>query len=179
MSSSQSNNEVHPTTYVNGKGMYRSWKRNFKSPFFAMLDIIDNAIDAGMTTLGSSNHNNNTTFEGKVDIHENKIPLPQDDDVVDINDKEGGGYYNYMTGLSPAKQRIIRSAGHKVELVVVNNSIQEIKPLKEILQIHNSGKGDTGDIGENGVGRFLVIIKVYIYICVCVCVCVMVHHFTK
>ena len=36
------------TTTVNGIGMYESWKRNFKTPFYAMLDLVDNAIDAAL-----------------------------------------------------------------------------------------------------------------------------------
>ncbi len=34
------------TTKVNGKGLWRSWKRNFQSKLLALMDLIDNSLDA-------------------------------------------------------------------------------------------------------------------------------------
>ncbi|KAL3782830.1 hypothetical protein HJC23_011163 [Cyclotella cryptica] len=35
-------------TRVDGKGLWRSWKRNFNSQFMAILDLIDNSLDASI-----------------------------------------------------------------------------------------------------------------------------------
>lgn len=107
-------------TRVNGIGMFNSWRRNFKSPFFAMLDIVDNAIDAA---LEEKNGNN---FNGRIDIHEAYVKNPN---------KDG------------AKKR-------RAELVIVNNSVEEIVHLSTILEVYKSSKVDKEDIiGQNGVGK--------------------------
>jgi len=70
------------TTCVNGIGMYHSWRRNFNSPFFAILDIFDNAVGAGchgtvtdrMTAKG---------FKGRVDLH-NDVSSFQNEHRTDL-----------------------------------------------------------------------------------------------
>ena len=37
-----------PLTKVNGKGLWRSWKRNFQSKLLALMDLIDNSLDAAV-----------------------------------------------------------------------------------------------------------------------------------
>eukprot|EP00592_Proboscia_alata_P003459 CAMPEP_0194370214 /NCGR_PEP_ID=MMETSP0174-20130528/18491_1 /TAXON_ID=216777 /ORGANISM="Proboscia alata, Strain PI-D3" /LENGTH=888 /DNA_ID=CAMNT_0039147523 /DNA_START=63 /DNA_END=2729 /DNA_ORIENTATION=- len=36
-------------TTINGKGLWNSWKRNFKTPLLALLDLIDNSLDAALS----------------------------------------------------------------------------------------------------------------------------------
>ena len=129
-----------PTTNVNGIGMFDSWKRNFKSPFFAMLDIIDNAIDAGF------DDNHLGTFDGRVDIYENFIPNSSTA-VPDQVSSFGSGADSSRRGKSKMEEK-------RSELVIVNNSIVAICPLEQILEIHRSAKGSLSEsIGENGVGE--------------------------
>ena len=117
-----------PTTSVNGIGMYESWKRNFKSPFYAMLDIIDNAIDAGF------DRNDESSFDGKVDMYENFTRDPSVNSNALFSRKQGKGC--------------------RSELVISNNSIAEICDIDLILEIHSSAKGKNSvSIGENGVGE--------------------------
>ena len=52
------------TSHVNGRGLWRSWQRSFRRPLDALLDLIDNAVDA--------NHGH-----GRVRISNG---LPNDDD---------------------------------------------------------------------------------------------------
>jgi len=128
-----------PTTCVNGTGMYHSWKRNFKSPFFAMLDIVDNAIDAGF--------DESDTFHAKIDVHQEDIAITNDDD--DGGDDDGNNH---------GKKRKKGGGEKRHELIIVNNSRKEISPLSEILEVYKSNKGaannDLSDhIGQNGVGE--------------------------
>eukprot|EP00543_Licmophora_paradoxa_P005256 CAMPEP_0202453380 /NCGR_PEP_ID=MMETSP1360-20130828/11367_1 /ASSEMBLY_ACC=CAM_ASM_000848 /TAXON_ID=515479 /ORGANISM="Licmophora paradoxa, Strain CCMP2313" /LENGTH=710 /DNA_ID=CAMNT_0049072455 /DNA_START=49 /DNA_END=2184 /DNA_ORIENTATION=+ len=56
------------TSLVNGVGLWNSWTRNFRSPFSAMMDLVDNSIDA--TLLDS--------FDGIIDCyrsseHQNEV----------------------------------------------------------------------------------------------------------
>lgn len=137
---SRSRTPSKPTTCVNGIGMFDSWKRNFKSPFYAMLDIIDNAIDAGF------DEDQLVSFDGRVDIHENFIPNPlalAPDHVLSSNGM----------GANAIRREKKKMEEKRSELIIVNNSIGAICPLDEILEIHRSAKGSLSEsIGENGVG---------------------------
>ncbi len=198
-------NHKHPTkqtTTVNGIGMYESWKRNFKTPFHAMLDIIDNAIDAALEDERIDKH-----FVGRVEIYEKKIEYndrqtarffrklererQKNNGMNDHNDSrgkegEGGGGGNESSDdevkendPDPVVQMLQQMEKKKKEemdnqidskryseLVVVNNSLHEICPLKEILEIHKSAKGKAGThkseaIGENGIGKNCL----FIFVC--------------
>lgn len=39
-------NSVAATSHVNGIGLWRSWQRSFRRPLDALLDLVDNAVDA-------------------------------------------------------------------------------------------------------------------------------------
>eukprot|EP00584_Thalassiosira_punctigera_P026489 CAMPEP_0172578222 /NCGR_PEP_ID=MMETSP1067-20121228/138625_1 /TAXON_ID=265564 ORGANISM="Thalassiosira punctigera, Strain Tpunct2005C2" /NCGR_SAMPLE_ID=MMETSP1067 /ASSEMBLY_ACC=CAM_ASM_000444 /LENGTH=726 /DNA_ID=CAMNT_0013370913 /DNA_START=415 /DNA_END=2596 /DNA_ORIENTATION=+ len=115
---------VEKMTRVDGKGLWRSWKRNFKTKLLALLDLIDNALDAGIHGLGNGDHN---AFVGRVHVY------------PDV--------YEVLTG--PANVSATTTG-----LCIVNNCVKKIRPLKKVLEVYNSSKVDSGagDIGENGVG---------------------------
>jgi hypothetical protein len=69
---STSSSSSHLLTRVDGKGLWRSWKRNFKNKLLALLDLIDNSLDASIVTAPDNNENG----EG----------IDDDDDEVDEND---------------------------------------------------------------------------------------------
>lgn len=154
-SRSLTKSSTKPTTNVNGIGMFDSWKRNFKSPFFAMLDIIDNAIDAGFDEEQLS------AFDGRVDIYENSIPNPSAaagavPDRVGSNHVNGNGWvHNNINNINRSgRGKNQKMEEKRSELVIVNNSIGAICPLDQILEIHRSAKGSVSEsIGENGVGK--------------------------
>jgi len=127
---------ARPTTCVNGIGMFSSWKRNFKSPFFAMLDIIDNAIDAAFENRGPN------SFEGKVELY-----------TIDNNTKNGRPS-PVRSSLSQGRRKNNKKKGSsRTELIIVNNSLKEIQDLSTVLEVHRSKKGSCAtNIGENGVG---------------------------
>jgi len=43
-------------TRVDGKGLWRSWKRNFNSQFTAILDLVDNSLDASIQNIDQNFH---------------------------------------------------------------------------------------------------------------------------
>ena len=59
------NNATRKTTSINGVGLWHSWTRNFKSPILAILDLLDNAFDAGFSK-------SDPTFKSKIHISEDK-----------------------------------------------------------------------------------------------------------
>ena len=131
-----------PTTCVNGIGMYNSWRRNFKSPFYAMLDIIDNAIDAGFHF-----HGNDDSSDG--------------DDKADRKPKSSSSFHGKIEAYEQST-KILSYFRH--EVVIINNSVQEIMPLDKILEVYKSDKGSgtssgrfknhlSDNIGQNGVGK--------------------------
>jgi hypothetical protein len=52
-------------TRVDGKGMWNSWTRNFRTHTLALLDLIDNSLDASIQAPGEASNN----FIGRVHIH--------------------------------------------------------------------------------------------------------------
>jgi len=59
------NNATRKTTSINGVGLWHSWTRNFKSPILAILDLLDNAFDAGFSK-------SDPNFKSKIHISEDK-----------------------------------------------------------------------------------------------------------
>ncbi|KAL3827005.1 hypothetical protein ACHAXA_000069 [Cyclostephanos tholiformis] len=53
-------------TRVDGKGLWRSWKRNFKTKLLALLDLIDNSLDAA---IQGPNCDCQDSFQGKVHVY--------------------------------------------------------------------------------------------------------------
>lgn len=111
-------------TRVDGKGLWRSWKRNFKTKLLALLDLIDNSLDAAIqgNSQGRRMSDSSSPFTGRVHVYP---------------DVTHSGAEAKTTGLC-----------------IVNNSTKQIRPLEKVLEVYNSSKVDSGagDIGENGVG---------------------------
>lgn len=55
-----------PLTTVDGIGQWDQWKRNFKAPVLALLDLMDNAFDAS--------HGREEEFQGHVHVYPDKDP---------------------------------------------------------------------------------------------------------
>jgi len=63
---------VASSSHVNGQGLWRSWQRSFRSPLDALLDLVDNAVDANhgegrirmFTTDSKSEHPDGKMIEG-------------------------------------------------------------------------------------------------------------------
>jgi len=113
------------TTRVDGKGLWRSWKRNFKTKLLALFDLIDNSLDAAIQgQIGSGDHD---SFVGRVHVYP---------DVYEVLD-------------GPAN-----ASATTTGLCIINNCAKEIRPLEKVLEVYTSSKvhSGAGDIGENGVG---------------------------
>ncbi|KAL7542801.1 hypothetical protein ACHAXR_012096, partial [Thalassiosira sp. AJA248-18] len=54
-------------TRVDGIGLWRSWKRNFKTKRLALLDLIDNSLDAAIQ--GQNGNDDDNTFIGRVHVY--------------------------------------------------------------------------------------------------------------
>mmetsp|Transcript_7302 Transcript_7302/g.13127 ORF Transcript_7302/g.13127 Transcript_7302/m.13127 type:complete len:985 (-) Transcript_7302:28-2982(-) len=71
----EDNETNHPQTRVDGKGLWRSWKRNFKIKLLALLDLIDNSLDASIVVDGGTDGNadgeeeDSSDFVGRVHIY--------------------------------------------------------------------------------------------------------------
>ena len=114
-------------TRVDGIGLWRSWTRNFNTKTLALLDLIDNSLDAAIHN-GKNEDDRHDSFRGKVHVY------------PDVYESAAGYRHDH-----PATT---------TGLCIVNNSIKQIRPLKNVLEVYNSSKVDSGagDIGENGVG---------------------------
>mmetsp|Transcript_19671 Transcript_19671/g.38708 ORF Transcript_19671/g.38708 Transcript_19671/m.38708 type:complete len:910 (+) Transcript_19671:179-2908(+) len=131
------------TTRVDGIGIWRSWKRNFSTPLLALLDLIDNSLDAAIAsqlellldaaTMTASRGGGPPSFVGRVHIHPDTYDAP--------HPHRGSGNLNGATSTTTG-------------VCIVNNSHKKIRPLAKVLEVYNSSKihSGAGDIGENGVG---------------------------
>ena len=102
----------------------RSWTRNFKTKQLALLDLIDNSLDAAVQGPNCSYRN---SFNGRVHVYPD----------------------TYKASNGPATAPTTTTG-----LCIVNNCVKAIRPLGEVLEVYNSSKvhSGAGDIGENGVG---------------------------
>jgi len=113
-------------TRVDGKGLWRSWKRNFTTKLLALLDLIDNSLDAAIQGQNDDDGDHNS-FTGRLHVYPDVYQVPR----------------------GPAA-----ASSTTTGLCIVNNCINTIRPLEKVLEVYNSSKVDSGagDIGENGVG---------------------------
>jgi len=118
------NTSTRKTTFINGIGLWHSWTRNFKTPLLAVLDLLDNAFDAGFSTF-------NPNFKSKIYITEDKWMASE----------------NNFTSVSatPFQESV-------TGMVIANNSADPICDILSILEVYKSAKADCESIGENGVG---------------------------
>lgn len=174
---------VHPQmTRVDGKGLWRSWKRNFKNKLAGMLDLVDNSLDASIVVGGEPPPD----FVGRVHVYPDAVEgsMAAARGVAAAAPKDGGeaaaptvSKYFLRAHSAPemvfsgdigSKHSAANAAQSKEEaaevgsassttntgLCIVNNSIRPIRPLAQVLEVYNSSKthSGAGDIGENGVG---------------------------
>jgi hypothetical protein len=111
-------------TRVDGIGLWRSWTRNFKTKQLALLDLIDNSLDAAIQGPNCGYQN---SFNGRVHVYPD----------------------TYKASNGPATAPTTTTG-----LCIVNNCVKAIRPLEKVLEVYNSSKvhSGAGDIGENGVG---------------------------
>ena len=145
-----------PLTRVNGIGLWNSWTRNFKTPLLALLDLLDNSVDAAFVSLARDSANDAAMsmsgapvplgFRGTIHISADKTLPPRG--------SQGGG------------KSAAAAPGRITGIKIINNSLQPIKSLGRIMEVYSSSKGrvehgsqgpDDEDefadtIGENGVG---------------------------
>lgn len=124
LTAEQQNNSTRKTTLINGIGLWHSWTRNFKSPLLALLDLLDNAFDAGFSSFHPG-------FKSKIHIYQDEWISPQSNFTESTENPFG----DCVTGL-----------------VIANNSAEPICDISSILQVYKSAKSDCETIGENGVG---------------------------
>ena len=178
-SSASSTSKPPAYTRVDGLGLWRSWKRNFKNKLLALLDLIDNSLDAALVgahprpSPGPCLDDHDNRFVGRVHIYPDDM-MPHDQVTAAIPSSASTSTSTVVTpedvscssdlvvgsapppsvwpGTTQAKQRQIGPLPSG--LCIVNNSKQSIRPMKQVLEIYNSSKVNSGasDIGENGVG---------------------------
>eukprot|EP00567_Pseudictyota_dubia_P016140 CAMPEP_0197437546 /NCGR_PEP_ID=MMETSP1175-20131217/4765_1 /TAXON_ID=1003142 /ORGANISM="Triceratium dubium, Strain CCMP147" /LENGTH=826 /DNA_ID=CAMNT_0042967097 /DNA_START=238 /DNA_END=2718 /DNA_ORIENTATION=+ len=146
-------------TRVNGIGLWNSWTRNFKTPLLALLDLLDNSVDAAFekdppepegTTPGSLGAESSAGPSPDVSSSCSQPPVARRfHGKIHI---DADTWNNKTTGLK-----------------IVNNSSTAIKDLGKIMEVYSSSKGrvEHGQehsqeedlaanfahtIGENGVG---------------------------
>ena len=130
-----------PTTHkkktnVDGKGMWRHWKRNFKNKLLALLDLIDNSLDAAVVINNATTNEEEGDFIGRVHIYPDKV------------DNSNGSIQSVMNNVTSSNNN---SESSNSGLVIVNNSYKPIQSMEYCLGAYNSSKVDSGssDIGEN------------------------------
>jgi len=110
-------------TRVDGKGLWRSWKRNFKTKVLALLDLIDNSLDAGIQGKNDGN-GDQSNFVGRVHVYP---------------DVYGAGVATHATTTGLC---IVNNCMKK---------IRPLEKVLEVYNSSKVESG-AGDIGENGVG---------------------------
>ena len=161
-------------TRVDGKGLWRSWKRNFKNKLLALLDLIDNSLDASIIT-GNTNRdkihddndemgengsrNTRSNFVGRVHIYPDDVGiehtvLPNTATSSSTILTAAGAGANDTTPTTATTPTPSPPSSSTNGLCIINNSFHPIRPLVQVLEVYNSSKIHSGahDIGENGVG---------------------------
>eukprot|EP00985_Skeletonema_marinoi_P003386 scaffold1451_cov108-Skeletonema_marinoi.AAC.1 len=136
-----------PLTKVNGKGLWRSWKRNFQSKLLALMDLIDNSLDAAV--VGSRKLGGNSNIGGNNDGNNNR-----GGDNSSNNKNFIGRVHVYPDKLNQTTTNNQQNSTTTTGILLLNNSHRSIRPLQHILEVYNSSKTHSGSehIGENGVG---------------------------
>ena len=143
-----SSNTTITSSVVNGIGQWKSWCRSFATPLLAMLDLVDNALDAavggGVEVPGHGHDNDDDSSISSISSSSNNpgnSTHKTSSRIVISYDKPYSAHYN-------------QSNNETTGLVMTNNSVEPIKSMHEILRVYNSGKAnDSGqNIGQNGVG---------------------------
>ena len=131
-------------TVINGIGLWNSWKRNFKTPLLACLDLLDNSFDA---SLGAFSYVKSKRIDHKPTQHDLEInESDKMEEETHDTDFQGKIHLTPLLFADNVKR-------FKTGIRILNNSSKPIKPLVEILEVYRSDKGKhTDSVGENGVG---------------------------
>jgi hypothetical protein len=122
-----------------------------------MLDIIDNAIDAG--------------------FHFHSYDDSSDDDINEDRKPKSSFFHGKIEAYEHST-KILANKRH--EVIIINNSVEKIMPLDKILEVYKSIKGSgthperfrkggrkggnnhlSDNIGQNGVGKFYLYFFLY------------------
>ena len=161
-------------TNVDGKGIWRHWKRNFKNKLLALLDLIDNSLDAAVVINNNGTNNTNEgeegeerregegnkDFIGRVHIYPDEVDNSNGSIQSTMNNNQrarNSHGFDFLTSDLSSSNTNVTSTGNKKAatsnsgLVIVNNSYRPIQSMKNCLGAYNSSKVDSGssDIGEN------------------------------
>ncbi|KAL3776369.1 hypothetical protein ACHAW5_004244 [Stephanodiscus triporus] len=149
-------------TRVDGKGLWRSWRRNFKDKLLAVLDLVDNSLDAalGSGADGEEDDDDDSSdddFVGRVHIYPDDYVRPpgmssSSSSAALLPDHAPSDATTLTAATTPAAAATTRPPPSG--LCIVNNSRRPIRPLREVLEVYSSSKTTSGakEIGENGVG---------------------------
>jgi hypothetical protein len=117
-----------PPAIVNGIGLWNAFAKNFQTSLLAFLDLLDNAVDAVDIDAHHANH-------------DNKFNNNNNDDDEDENDST-----------STLARAYISIDSERAGISLINTCAKEIPVLQKIFELYSSKKGDTPEIGENGIG---------------------------
>lgn len=167
---STSSSSSHLLTRVDGKGLWRSWKRNFKNKLLALLDLIDNSLDASIITAPDSNENGEgidddneadhgnsrnrrSTFTGRIHIYPDDDGMHEQGGVLPMA-ATSSTVAAASTAAATTTATVTPTTPSSSGLCIINNSFHPIRSLVQVLEVYNSSKIHSGahDIGENGVG---------------------------
>ena len=164
-------------TRVDGKGLWRSWKRNFKNKLLALLDLIDNSLDASIVTAPPERNKDNDeeddddeccdwrnkrmNFIGRIHIYPDDDVTVQEQGIRPNSVSSSSSFVAAAAATTatpavtmPSPTTTTTPPSSTKGLCIINNSFHPIRPLVQVLEVYNSSKIHSGahDIGENGVG---------------------------
>eukprot|EP00566_Odontella_aurita_P002153 CAMPEP_0113588842 /NCGR_PEP_ID=MMETSP0015_2-20120614/35749_1 /TAXON_ID=2838 /ORGANISM="Odontella" /LENGTH=1052 /DNA_ID=CAMNT_0000494779 /DNA_START=292 /DNA_END=3450 /DNA_ORIENTATION=- /assembly_acc=CAM_ASM_000160 len=144
-------------TRVNGIGLWNSWTRNFKTPLLALLDLIDNSVDAAFDKVQSES------------VGSRPGPSEDVESTVISPDLSSSSSRPQFARQFHGKMHIDADTwdGRTTGIKIVNNCRTSMKDLAKIMEVYSSSKGRAEhgadhspdealafaeSIGENGVG---------------------------
>ncbi len=147
-----SNSNDPNSVTVDGAGLWANFTRTFRTPIEALLDILDNGVDAAFGDIRG--HDGGAGgFKGKIRIDEDCF----DPESLAVSVRVGNDEYGHDQNGNPVGYMISHGLNADVPvqsgIVITNNSSSKIKNINDILTVFKSSKGDASEsIGQNGVG---------------------------
>ena len=62
-------NTIHSFPLFAGKGLWSSWQRNFANKLLALLDLVDNSLDAAVQSQEDRRRDGDSDFVGRVHVY--------------------------------------------------------------------------------------------------------------
>mmetsp|Transcript_45843 Transcript_45843/g.139246 ORF Transcript_45843/g.139246 Transcript_45843/m.139246 type:complete len:809 (-) Transcript_45843:417-2843(-) len=146
-------------TRVNGVGLWNSWTRNFKTPLLALLDLLDNSVDAAFERPQAEPEG---TSPGSLGAGASDSAVPTPDFSGSVSQPLSARKFHGEVHIDADTWN-----GRTTGLKIINNSSQPVKDLGKIMEVYSSSKGRdehgadhsqeedltfAESIGENGVG---------------------------